>query len=88
MGFGSVVKHSTDDPGNASAIPALQLKLLKGDMNWFFPEKKLPCITGHVEEYAWRVVVPIKYNVHVYYNTLSVCILKSVCPILSLITIM
>ena len=46
-GFGSVVKHSTADPGIASSIPpSLQLKLLKGDMYWFFPGKMLPCISA------------------------------------------
>ena len=26
--------------------PSLQLKLLKGDMYWFFPGKMLPCISA------------------------------------------
>jgi len=45
-GFGSVVKHSTVDPGIASSTPSLQLKLLKGDMYWFFSGKMLPCISA------------------------------------------
>ena len=45
-GFGTVVKHSTADPGIASSIsPLTPTKIVKGDMYWFFPGKMLPCIS-------------------------------------------
>jgi len=44
--LGSVVKHSTADPGIASFIPLTPIKITKkGDMYWFFPGKMLPCIS-------------------------------------------
>jgi len=46
-GFGSVVKHSTADPGISSSIPLTPTKNTKiGDTYWFFPEKMLPCISA------------------------------------------
>jgi len=47
MGFGTVVKHSTADPGIASSIPLTPTKITeKGNMYWFFPVKMIPRISA------------------------------------------
>ena len=63
-GFGLVVKHSTADPGIASSIPPLQLKLLKKEICTGSSQAKCSRVsvlyTGHVKEPGLSCVVDFR----------------------------